>query len=267
MLIKGYIKSRTRYFLLFLFITSIQCLQAEHFDTPVISIIIDDLGYRGTDDLNALSLPGPITYAIMPHAPNSLKISEIAKQSGNNVILHLPMEAIEKSKNKYLGPGALKIDMSENIFISTLSNNIHSIPNIIGVNNHMGSLLTNQIEQMEWLMDYLYLRKIFYVDSLTSSSTVTREIANKKNVPYLERDVFLDNYRDTEYIDSQFKLLISVAKRKGSAIAIGHPHPETIKVLKLNLQKIETFGVKLISLKDMIEDRHPNINSKLTLLK
>ena len=87
----------------------------------------------------------------MPHAPNSLKISEIAMQSGNNVILHLPMEAIEHGKNKYLGPVALKLDMSENLFISTLSNNIHSIPSIIGVNNHMGSLLTKQIEQMEWL--------------------------------------------------------------------------------------------------------------------
>jgi polysaccharide deacetylase 2 family uncharacterized protein YibQ len=157
--------------------------------------------------------------------------------------------------------------MSENLFISTLSNNIHSIPNIIGVNNHMGSLLTKQIVQMEWLMDYLYLRNIFYVDSLTSSNTVTREVANKQNVPYLKRDIFLDNNRDAKYIDGQFKLLVSVAKRKGAAIAIGHPHPEKIKVLTTNLQKLDEYGVKLISLKEMIEDHHQNINSNLSLLK
>jgi uncharacterized protein len=257
MLIKGFYQYRIFLLLLLIFITSFQNLQANHSDLPVISIIIDDLGYRGKDDVNALNLPGPITYAIMPHAPYSLKLSQIAKQSGNNVILHLPMEAIEHKNNKFLGPGALKLNMGENLFISTLSNNIQSIPNIIGVNNHMGSLLTKHIEQMEWLMDYLHLRKIFYVDSITSSDTVATDIARKKNVPFLKRDVFLDNIRDIEYIDNQFKQLITIAKRNGSAIAIGHPHPETIEVLGKILKKLDDYGVSLISLVDMMHYR-PN---------
>ena len=91
---------------------SINNLRAEHFTSPVISIIIDDLGYRGTDDLNALRLPGPVTYAIMPYAPNSLKISELASETGNDVILHLPMEAMETDKNKFLGPAALRLKTS-----------------------------------------------------------------------------------------------------------------------------------------------------------
>ncbi|NNE37813.1 MAG: divergent polysaccharide deacetylase family protein, partial [Gammaproteobacteria bacterium] len=126
-------------------------LYAGHLTTPLISIIIDDIGYRNIHDTNALSLPGPVTYAIMPHAPHSVKLSNIASQSGKTVILHLPMEAMEPEKNRYLGPGALRVEMKETQFISTLSDNLDAIPNIIGVNNHMGSLLTSQSEHMEWL--------------------------------------------------------------------------------------------------------------------
>ena len=252
--------------LTFLLLISTHDVIANHLSSPVISIIIDDLGYRNVDDINALKLPGPITFAIMPHSPNSLKVSALARQSDNNIILHLPMEAVENEKNRFLGPGALKVEMSENEFISTLSKNIHSIPNIIGVNNHMGSLLTKHTEQMEWLMDYLSLQKIFYVDSLTSSETVANYVAHKKNVPYLKRDIFLDNFRDREYINKQFKELVTIAKRKGSAIAIGHPHPETIEVLNDNLRRLDEYGVRLINLKDMIKALHNNEYNKISFL-
>ena len=255
--------SRITFSLLFVLVTNSPL--ADHLVPPVISIIIDDIGYRNIDDLNALKLPGPITYAVMPHAPHSLKISEMADQSGKNIILHLPMEAIENDKNRYLGPGGLKLDMTENQFMATLSNNIQSIPNVIGVNNHMGSLLTMHTEQMEWLMDYLQIRKIFYIDSMTSRSTVTSDIAHRKDVPYLKRDVFLDNLRDMKYINSQFDKLIKIAKRKGTAIAIGHPHPETIEVLNDNLSKLDEYGVKLISLADMLNINHEYVVNNFTL--
>jgi uncharacterized protein len=237
-------------------------LHAGQIPDPVISIIIDDIGYRNIHDINALKLPGPITYAIMPHAPLSIKFSEMAGKSGKNIILHLPMEAIEYDMNRYLGPGALKLEMSEKQFISTLSRNIDSIPNIIGVNNHMGSLLTMQTVQMEWLMDYLHIHKIFYVDSLTNQNSVAALMAMKKKVPYLKRDVFLDNTRDKKYIYAQFKELINIAIRKGKAIAIGHPYPETIEVLFENLPGLVEYGVRLISLDEMVS-LHQNQTAKL----
>lgn len=233
--------------------------------TPVISIIIDDIGYRNVEDLKALELPGPVTYAVMPHAPLTRKISEIVKDSGKNILLHLPMEAMDNDKNAYLGPGALKLDMNEVQFISTLSKNLRSIPDAIGVNNHMGSLITMQAEQMEWLMSYLNIRKIFYVDSMTNTNTVASDIAREKNVPILKRDVFLDNLRDKKYIEQQFRRLISIARINGTAIAIGHPHPETIEVLKYNLNHLNEFGVRLISISEMLNARHTEHIPSLSL--
>ncbi len=267
MYIKGLALNLSRFLLAYLLSIFCYSSTAGHVSTPIINIIIDDIGYRSIDDINALSIPGPITYAIMPHAPNSIKISNIAKDSGKSVILHLPMEAIESEKNKFLGPGALKLEMKESQFINTLSNNLESLPNIIGVNNHMGSLLTSKTQQMEWLMEYLYLKKIIFVDSVTASNTVTRNMAEINHVPYLKRDVFLDNTRDKSYINSQFLELIKIAKRKGSAIAIGHPYPETTDVLVNNLEKLEAFGVKLVSLMEMLDANHVSHIRQLTMLK
>ena len=263
---KGTFHGSIRIILFLLLLITNGYVSAGHISTPAISIIIDDIGYRNVDDLKALELPGPITYAVMPHAPLTRKISEIVKNSGKNILLHLPMEALDDKKNVYLGPGALRIGMNEVQFISTLSQNLRSIPDAIGVNNHMGSLMTMQTEQMEWLMNYLYLRKIFYVDSMTNNNTVASDIASKKNVPVLKRDVFLDNSRNKKYIQRQFNRLINIAKINGTAIAIGHPHPETIDVLKYSLENLNESGVSLISISDMLSARHKkNIQSSVTL--
>jgi polysaccharide deacetylase 2 family uncharacterized protein YibQ len=219
---------------------------------PVISIVIDDIGYRHVDDRQALTLPGPVAFAIMPHSPHALEMSELAGKSGKDVILHMPMEAIEEDNNRFLGPGALRHDMNEAQFISTLIYNLRSVPNIIGVNNHMGSLISADQERMGWLMSYLDVRNIFYLDSMTTDQSVAAKAAREENVPYLRRDVFLDNSTRPEDIDNQFDELIAIAKRKGTAIAIGHPHPETIRALAAKLEKLDEYGVRLIGVKEMM---------------
>lgn len=253
---KGYFQAPGPLLLLLLSLTLPGPASAGETADPAISIIIDDIGYRNVDDLNALDLPGPVTYAIMPHAPLALKMSELAALSGKEVILHLPMEAVEEEMNRFLGPGALKLDMKENQFISSLSDSLKSVPNAVGVNNHMGSLLTMHGEQMQWLMHYLRVQRIFYVDSVTSSGSVASAAASDNDVPYLKRDVFLDNVQDRSYIDSQFNELVRIARRKGTAVAIGHPHPETIEVLKGKLGRLHEYGIRLISLKEMISHHH-----------
>jgi polysaccharide deacetylase 2 family uncharacterized protein YibQ len=230
-------------------------------DLPAISIIIDDIGYRHIDDTNALNLPGPITYAILPHSPYAEKMSGLAHAAGKDIILHLPMEAVEHEKNHLMGPGGLKLEMDRIQFIQVLGKNFRSLPNIIGVNNHMGSRLTMDRERMEWLMDFINTRNIFYLDSLTNHNSVAIAVADRKNVPYLKRDVFLDNEKDLAYIEAQFIELIQIAKRKGSAIAIGHPHPETVEVLRYQLGRLQQHGVRLVSLKEMLEQNQDK-NSK-----
>lgn len=222
-------------------------------DIPWISIIIDDLGYRRNEDLEAIELPGPLAYAILPHSPHATIMSELANRNGKEVLLHLPMEALEQDKNRFLGPGALTLNMSRQKFLATVRDDLHSFPNIIGVNNHMGSLLTRIPGYMEWLMHYLRHSGKFYIDSMTIGSSVANGIARENHVPSMRRDVFLDNIRSMSYINNQFDELIAIARHKGYAIAIGHPHPETLAVLANRLRTLDAYGVKLVSLSRMLQ--------------
>ena len=226
---------------------------SEQTDKPSISIIIDDLGYKFKEDLRALALPGPVAYAIMPHAPHTETMSRIAFKNGKDILLHQPMQAMDK--NKFLGPGALTLNMTQKDFLETLDINIHAVPNLIGINNHMGSLLTRHPGHMQWLMEAIKSNGQFYVDSLTSDNSVAARLAKENEVPYLTRDIFLDHKQDRAYIRKQFKELIKVAKRKGSALAIGHPHITTIEVLSELLQDVGKYGVKFVSIKSLLHTR------------
>ena len=222
-------------------------------EQPTITIIIDDIGYRLQDDLQSLTLPGPVAYAILPHAPHTEKMSQLASRKNKEILLHQPMQAMEK--NEYLGPGALTLNMSHKEFLQTLNININAVQNLIGINNHMGSLLTRHPGHMQWLMETMKANGQFYVDSLTSDDSVASRLARENNIPYLTRDVFLDNKLDAKYIRGQFMELIKVAKRKGSALGIGHPHPVTTAVLLNVLKDVEQHGVKLIGLKSLVHKK------------
>ena len=231
---------------------SVQSAIADDFDEPVISIIIDDIGYRLHEDLRAIGLPGQVAFAIMPHSPHARKMSALANELGKEVLLHMPMQATAEEKNKFLGPGALTLQMTHDEFIHTLDMSLRSVPHAIGVNNHMGSLLTRYPGHMGWLMKSLKSRNKFYVDSVTSSHSVAGHVAKGLQLPYLRRDVFLDNVQIDSDIEFQFEELIRIAKRNGLAVAIGHPYPETIAVLSKNLLLLDTYGVKLVSPKQML---------------
>jgi hypothetical protein len=220
--------------------------------TPVISIIIDDVGYRHRQDREALELPGPLAFAILPHSPHAAEMSALAVRGGKDVLLHLPMEAMKPEQNRFLGPGGLTFDMGREEFMNTLRGNFVSVPDAIGVNNHMGSLLTGHAGRMEWLMDFLKANGKFYVDSMTSHRSVAGAVAVRMDVPNLSRDVFLDNDQDAPNIRGQFRELIAAAHRKGTALAIGHPHPETIAVLREELARLDRHGVELIRLPELL---------------
>lgn len=219
--------------------------------TPVIGLIIDDMGYRLHDGLRALELPGPVAYSVLPHSPSGAALALRAGQRGREVLLHLPMHAQEN--NHLLGPGALMQGMSREQFLATLDSDLAAIPNVIGVNNHMGSLLTRQQQPMQWLMQALKARgNLFFVDSRTSGATVAGRVATEAGVPLLNRDVFLDNEPDHDYIRGQFFRLIEKARFNGAAIGIAHPKPETIDVLADLLADLPQIGVKLVSLQELL---------------
>ena len=203
--------------------------------------------------MRALSLPGPVAYAILPHAPHTQKMVSIASQNGKEILLHQPMQALEN--NDLLGPGALTLNMTQREFTKTLEININAVQNIIGINNHMGSLLTRHPGHMQWLMNIIKKNEYIYVDSLTSANSVAKKIAEENQVSFLSRDIFLDNKKDLEYITNKFIELVAIAKEEGSALAIGHPHSNTIEILSRFLKDIDKYGVKLIGIKSLIKKR------------
>jgi hypothetical protein len=220
---------------------------------PQISIIIDDMGYRRQAGLDAVGLPGPVAYSFLPHSPHAAKLAALAHGRGKEIMLHLPMQG---SSTSPLGPGAVTANMSRLGLMRAVSSGLASVPYVSGVNNHMGSVLTPRSEHMGWLMDLLRVRgSLFFVDSRTTHHTRAFEVARKRSVPSTWRDVFLDNELDGSKIRSEFQRLLKIAKRRGTALAIGHPHPETIAILADAIPRLDEFGVRLISIAAMIRAR------------
>lgn len=239
-------------------------VHSESSTEALVSIIIDDLGYKHHQDFRAVDLPAPIVCAILPHTPLSGKVAERAHRAGKEIILHVPMEAMHAHKHKSLGPGALYTKMNKKEFLSTLRKNLKSVPLAIGLNNHMGSLLTTHPIQMHWLMDELKQQGYAYIDSMTTSESVANIIARNKKLPYLVRDVFLDHEVNPSFIRKQLDYLVRRAKKKGSAIAIGHPHKVTLDALEDFIHDARYQNIKIVSMTDMLKHRKHNTSTLRT---
>jgi polysaccharide deacetylase 2 family uncharacterized protein YibQ len=245
-------KITTRVWLLsLLLLSAFQLNAAGNPPQPVIAVIIDDMGNHGGWGDAALQLPGAVTYAFLPYTPHAHRLALEAHEKGKEVMLHLPMQSHEGNP---LGPGALTLHMTEQAFKRTLDENLQSIPNVKGLNNHMGSLLTRHPGAMAWLMQGIKTHpELFFIDSRTTLATVGQQMATEYEIPSASRDVFLDNDRDPVAIARQFDQLIKRAQRQGYAIGIGHPYPETAKVLKQKLQELSPLGIRLIPASEMVE--------------
>lgn len=208
-----------------------------------LAIIIDDIGYNLTLGKRTTDLPGNFTLAVLPFTPHGTQLAERAHQRGKEVMLHAPMS---NRHNYPLGRGALVMDMNRADFLNVLRQNLASIPHVKGVNNHMGSLLTEQATPMAWLMDELQRQQLYFVDSRTSAQTQALNMAQKIQLPSRKRDVFLDDKRDADAIRQQLLRAFELAQQQGSAIAIGHPYPETLSLLEQLQPLLKQYRVELV---------------------
>ncbi len=224
-----------------------------------VAIIIDDIGYRKSD-VQALYLPGNISYAILPHTPYGKRLALQAKAKQNDVILHIPMEA---KNGKKLGPGALTTAMNESGIRDSLSDAFAEIPFALGINNHMGSKLTELYQPMAWTMQFLRERNLMFVDSVTTNASQAEEVAISFGVPSLHRHIFLDNKLEHTYIRKQFKQLIRDAKRYQTVVAIAHPHPETVRSLLKLLPLLEQNDIELVSISSLMSQKTVAMNQPL----
>jgi polysaccharide deacetylase 2 family uncharacterized protein YibQ len=215
-----------------------------------LAIIIDDIGYRLTDEA-ALSLPPTITLSVLPHTPLGKKLAQAGYNQGHEIMLHLPMQALN---GKALGPGGLTNDMTEAQIKQQLQRAFANIPFAKGANNHMGSLLTQMDEPMLWVMQSLKQQQLFFVDSFTTKYTKAGNKAIKLGVPLLRRHVFLDNNIDQRALEKQFQQIIRRAKQQGELVVIAHPYPETIRFLNANLARLKENGITLVPTSQLFDD-------------
>lgn len=227
--------------------------------TNRVAIVIDDMGYRYTDK-HALTLPGAITYAFLPHTTYGKKLAMQANNNNHDVLIHIPMES---ENSKKLGPGALTSKMNEQDFSQILTKAFTEIPFAIGINNHMGSYLTQLYQPMAWTMTFLKQHDLFFLDSKTSPRSKAKQAANDYGVPIKTRHIFLDNELTDEYISKQFKQLISFAQKHQTAIAIAHPHPETVAILNKLIPTLKLHGIELVPLSHLYQP--PSLSNVITI--
>ena len=201
---------------------------------PRVAIIIDDLGYDRQLAEKLIDLNAPFTVAVLPHSPHQEAIARRAHDRGLEVMLHLPMEPMEYPEINP-GPGALLVSMGPDELLRVLAENLKAVPHIKGVNNHMGSRLTANSEPMYQVFSALKRHGLYFVDSRTTDESVCRPSARLFQIPFTQRDVFLDHAHDPASIRKQIRELVRIAQRKGEAVGIAHPHPATYTILKEEL--------------------------------
>lgn len=224
-------------------------LLSSHIQAAQIALVIDDMGNKSSDAI-AFQLPEEVVFSILPHTPYSKKFALRSAHHNREVMLHMPMEALS---GLYMGPGGISSDMSSDTIALNLANAHQSVPNAIGINNHMGSKLTQLTLPMQVTMEFVTDQKLFFLDSRTTKFSKALKIAKHYGVPAAGRHVFLDHFRETSHIDYQFRRLIRKAKRNGFAIGIAHPHDVTINYLIVALEALKQEGIELVPLGEKLQ--------------
>ncbi|MFT4766295.1 MAG: polysaccharide deacetylase 2 family uncharacterized protein YibQ [Oleispira sp.] len=215
-------------------------------------IIIDDIGNNYEQGNAMVELEGSLTLAFLPHTPYAKKLANKAYLVHKEIILHAPMENTAKA---VLGPGALTQELTETELKQTLKEAIASIPHTQGINNHMGSALTQNKQSMKWVMETLQDEQLYFVDSLTSPKSVAYKLAQQQGLPSLRRHVFLDNDTSFASLNKQWQQALRISKKYGSAVLIAHPYTESHDFLAQKIPELSDQNVQLVPASQLFLDR------------
>jgi uncharacterized protein len=199
---------------------------------PRLVIIIDDMGESMTVANRLAALPFPVSFSVLPYNTKARQVAELARQKNLELLLHLPSEPEGYPASANSGPGTLRVNMSPAVLEQTLAENLARLPDVDGVNNHMGSRLTQDKTAMTVILGHLHGRGKFFLDSLTTPKSCVREVSRSVGMRYYRRHIFLDNTAKEHAILLQLKKAESLARRTGLAVAIGHPYPATLSALE-----------------------------------
>ncbi len=222
-----------------------------------LAVIIDDLGNEmgGTEEI--LKLPVKITVAVMPFMRTTEQDARRAHEQGHDVLIHLPMEP-KQGKPEWLGPGAILSSMTDEEVRKKVEEAIDNVPFAKGINNHMGSKITGDERIMAVILEVCRERGLFFVDSKTNYWSVTAQVSEKKGLPQLYNDIFLDDVNSPRHITGQLHKVQELLDRKGKCVAIGHVGVKGEITASTLLQQIPGFqdrGVKFIGISELAEEQ------------
>ena len=217
---------------------------------PMIAIVIDDMGVDVKRSARAAMLPAPVTLAWLPYAHKLSEQTAAARKAGHELLIHMPMEPEEAEENP--GPDALLTGLSQDEIYKRTIKNLSAFEGFVGINNHMGSKFTQDTGLLGVVMVELKKRSLMFLDSRTASASQAEAVAENTGIPATHRDVFLDNTMTTEAITAELGNLEVIAKRKGMAVAIGHPHDVTIAILEKWIPQARARGFQIVPITTIV---------------
>ena len=217
-----------------------------------VALIMDDMGssLETLDELIALGRP--LTISVLPYSAYAAETARVAHEKGLEVLLHLPLESINNHEAMANTEGMILTMMTAPAIVASFESSYDRVPFAVGTNNHMGSRFTADREMMRTILAPIKERGLFFVDSRTTAQTVALEEARKMGIPATQRDVFLDADEDRGRIKGRLIELLQKARKKGRAVGICHPFPETLAVLKSSLFLVDSYNLVLVPVSKLV---------------
>lgn len=211
---------------------------------PRIAIVMDDLGVDRGRTRRTLELPGPLTLSFMTYARDVNQQAAKGRARGHEIWLHVPMEP--SSENVDPGPNVLLTGMSNEETTASLRWSLDQLTDYVGINNHMGSRFTADMDGMRSVMAELKRRDLAFLDSVTSAKSAGYRAAREAGIPFTLRNVFIDHEDTLAAINAQLEKVEKLARKQGYAIAIGHPREATLRALAPWLETLDAKGFQLV---------------------
>jgi uncharacterized protein len=216
-----------------------------------VAIVIDDMG-SSLEEIRRLTAIGvPLTFAIIPGLPRVKDVAATAQGKGYQVMIHMPMEP-QGYPQQRMEKNGLLLSLGEDQVRERLSQYFSAVPQAVGANNHMGSRFTEDRQKMGVVLSVLKEKGLFFIDSRTSPRSMGYSVAREMGMKAGTRDVFLDNVQEDAAIRRQLEQLAAIARKRGSAIGICHPHEATIQTLSSALPRLREQGIRFVYVSELV---------------
>jgi polysaccharide deacetylase 2 family uncharacterized protein YibQ len=225
---------------------------------PKLAIILDDFGLNRAGIEEAMSINRHLTFAIMPFLKYSKQDAITAHTKGYEVIVHLPMQSQKRDNSRWLGPRPISLNLKDSDIDKITSDSINAVPYAAGLNIHMGALASEDKRVVSAVMRVVKRKKLYFVDSVTSSRTVCGLVAKNIGVPFIERNVFLEgSSKNKSYVKQQLSVAEKLALKNGYAVVIGHVGSAggkaTIQAIKETIPEMEGRGIRLVYVSELLK--------------